>query len=156
VGSSKKIRVLFVCTGNICRSPMAEAVFQNLVNTAGLRDQFEIASVATSTWELGEPVHPGTRLVLRNHNIPISSSKRAVMIKMMDYQYYDYIMAMDSENLDAMQQSDKVQRLMEYSPHDTALNVPDPYYTGNFEAVFEMINDACMSLLTHIRKIENL
>jgi protein-tyrosine phosphatase len=145
-----KIRVLFVCTGNICRSPMAEAVFQHLVNLAGLPDRFEISSAATSVWEIGEPVHPGTRLVLRNHHISISPSKRAVQITPSDYQNYDYILAMDMENMNSLRRSGKVQRLMDFAPTGTRLDVPDPYYTGDFETVYEMISSACQSLLVQI------
>ncbi len=150
--SAKKIRVIFVCMGNICRSPMAEAVFQHLIDAEGLQNNFEISSAATSSWEIGEPVHPGTRLVLRNHGVKVSPQKRAVQIKPIDYDYFDYILAMDTENLSAMRKSDKVQRLMSYAPHGTPPDVPDPYYTGDFETVYTMIESACQNLLEHIRE----
>lgn len=150
--STRNIRVLFVCMGNICRSPMAEAVFQHLVEKADLQSHFEISSAATSTWELGKPVHPGTRLVLRNHNIPVSPHKRAVQIKPMDYEYFDYILAMDADNLSALRRTEKVQRLMNFAPRGTPLNVPDPYYSGDFDTVYIMIESACTNLLVHIRE----
>lgn len=154
--TADKIRVLFVCMGNICRSPMAEAIFQKMVEDAGLCDHFEISSAATSTWEIGEPVHPGTRLILRNNQIPVSPHKRARQITPADYQHYDYILAMDGENIRAMRRDPKVQKLMDYGTNGYPHDVPDPYYTGDFETVFDMVNDACGGLLQHIRETHNL
>jgi protein-tyrosine phosphatase len=135
---------------------MAEAVFQYLVNQANLQAKFEIASAATSTWEVGEPPHPGTRLILRNHSIPISSQKRAVQISPHDYTHYDYILAMDSENLSALRRDRKVRRLMDFASPQFSRDVPDPYYTGDFDTVFVMVSDACTGLLAHICQEANL
>jgi protein-tyrosine phosphatase len=145
-----KTRVLFVCTGNICRSPMAEAVFLHLVDGAGLSDRFEINSAATTSWEVGERPHPGTQLVLRNHQVPLSPSKRAVQITTRDYQYYDYILVMDGENIRHTRPSDKVKRLMEFAPPGNPLDVPDPYYTGDFDYVYTIIESACQGFLDYL------
>jgi protein-tyrosine phosphatase len=131
---------------------MAEAVFQHLVDKAGLQNRFEISSAATSSWELGNPVHPGTRLALRNRNIPVSPRKHSIQIKPTDYDYFDYILVMDSDNLAAMRKSVKVQKLMNFAPPGTPRDVPDPYYTGDFDTVYAMIESACKNFLGYIRE----
>jgi len=151
-----KIHVLFVCTGNICRSPMAEAVFNHMVEQAGLSDRFQVASAATTSWEVGERPHPGTQLVLRNHKIPLSAAKRAIQITARDYQQYDYILAMDAENLRHMHYSPKVRRLLEFAPHTGQQDVPDPYYTGDFDYTYALISAACKNLLDDIRARERI
>lgn len=152
----KLIHVLFVCTGNICRSPMAEAIFQQLVKEAGLSDRFDIASAATTSWEVGERPHPGTQLVLRTNHIPLSPSKRSLQITNLDYQTYDYILAMDAENLRQMHRSPKIRRLLEFGAMGGPMDVPDPYYTGDFDYVYSLIESACRKLLETLRKKENL
>ena len=98
----EKYRILFVCHGNICRSPMAEFVMKRKVADAGVAERFEIASAATSTEELGEPVYPGTRRILARNGIDCSG-KRARQLTKADYQHYDLLVGMDSENLWNMQ-----------------------------------------------------
>lgn len=140
------INVLFVCLGNICRSPMAEFVFRDMVKERGLADQFHIASAATSSEELGNPVHHGTTDKLKEYGIS-TKGKYAVQLKRRDYQAYDYILGMEYRNIRGIHRiigSDperKVSRLLDYTgqPRDIA----DPWYTGNFEATYRDVLEGC-------------
>ncbi|NJK81042.1 MAG: low molecular weight phosphotyrosine protein phosphatase [Chloroflexaceae bacterium] len=150
------IRVLFVCLGNICRSPMAEAVFQKIVADAGLERRFEIASVGTGAWHVGERPHPGTQAVLQRYNVPLRSEKRAQRLRQEDLETYDYIIAMDGENVQDIERyraalNGKLVRLLEFASSTAPRDVPDPYYTQGFDQVYNLVLDGCMGLLEHIR-----
>lgn len=149
------IRVLFVCLGNICRSPMAEAVFKHLVREAGLAGRFEIRSAATSTWEVGNPPHPATRAVLQQHAIALDPAKRSVQVRRADLAQVDYLIAMDYENMVDLRRLSNgtmpVYRLMEFAGPEHPADVPDPYYDGNFEYVYGLIRAGCEGLLERIR-----
>ncbi|MBR5982176.1 MAG: low molecular weight phosphotyrosine protein phosphatase [Bacteroidales bacterium] len=146
-------RILFVCHGNICRSPMAEFVMKKMVADAGMADQFEIASAATSTEEIGNPVYPPARRKLAEHGISCDG-KTARQITRRDYEYYDYIVAMEINNLRNLQRvlgEDKLHKislLLNYTDHPR--DVADPWYTGNFEATWQDVNDGCKGLLKEI------
>lgn len=152
----RPVRVMFVCTGNICRSPMAEAVFQHLVKEAGLEQHFEIASSGTDGWHVGERPHRGTQAVLRAHNVDLHPDKRAQRITGSDMQSYDYVLAMDSLNVSSLSRYGTVPRLLEFAPPGSPQDVPDPYYDDNFEYVYNLIEASCRTLLQYIREQEGL
>lgn len=153
------IKVLFVCHGNICRSPMAEFVFRDMVTKQGLGDVFEIASAATSTEEIGNPVHYGTRNKLKEFGIS-TDKKRAVQLKKSDYTYYDYIIGMDQRNISnifrmfGISDDPKVFRLLDITekPRDIA----DPWYTGNFDITYDDVYEGCLALLHYIKQDKGL
>jgi len=153
-------RVLFVCHGNICRSPMAEFYFKDLVKKAGLEHEYEIASAATSTEEIGNPVYPNTRDLLASLGISCKG-KTARQMTRKDYDYYDYIVAMDSENLWRLKRivgddvEGKISLLLDHtSPDNKAYHnrdVADPWYTRDFDATFRDVEVGCKALLEKTR-----
>lgn len=154
------IKVLFVCAGNICRSPMAEAVFRDVVNRAGMARRFEIASVGTGGWHTGEKPHPGTQAVLQRYGIAVGD-KRAQRIARTDMSYYRYIIAMDAENLRdvgslGMPADGELHRLLDFAPAGSVGDVPDPYYSGDFEQVYTLVTAGCRGLFDHICRREGL
>ncbi len=153
----KKISVMFVCLGNICRSPMAEAIFRKMVADLGLADRFTIASSGTGHWHLGEPPHVGTRLILSEQNIEVGN-KRSQLLKKEDFQNFDYVIAMAQENVDDIQyiHHKNVRRLLEFAPVGYTLDVPDPYYENNFEEVYDLVTAGCKGLLDYIIEKEEL
>ena len=149
------IRILFICHGNICRSPMAEFVMKDLVAKAGYADQFEIASAATSTEELGNPVYPPARRKLMEHGLNCEG-KTARQMTRQDYRYYDYLIAMDQSNLRNMNRfvqgdpAGKAALLLSFT--DRPGDVADPWYTGDFDATWRDVSEGCRGLLDHILK----
>ena len=148
-------KILFVCLGNICRSPMAEFVMKDIVEKAGLSHEFEIASAATSTYEIGNPVYPPARQKLAEHGIDCKG-KTARQITKRDYDYYDYIVAMDHSNLRNLRNmlgedhQRKISLLMDYTSHPA--DVADPWYTGDFQATWDDVTEGCEALLSFILK----
>lgn len=149
------IKVLFVCLGNICRSPMAEFVMKDLVKREGLTDQFEIASAATSTWEIGNPVYPPARDLLARHGISCQGKTARQMTKE-DYAYYDQLIGMDQSNLRDMRKiaggdpAGKLRLLLDDT--DQPRDVADPWYTGNFDDTWRDVNAGCRGLLERLRQ----
>lgn len=149
------IKVMFVCHGNICRSPMAEFVFKDMVKKKGLADKFYIASAATSMEEIGNPVHYGTRNKLRQYNIS-TSGKYAVRLERSDYKKYDYLIGMEQVNVRNTLRilgddpEGKVCRLLDFS--DRPRDIADPWYTGNFDLTYDDVLEGCEGLLEHILK----
>lgn len=148
-----KIKILFVCHGNICRSPMAEFVMKDMVRKAELTSAFEIASAATSTDEIGSPVHRGTRAKLREAGISCAG-KTARQITRRDYEDYDLLIGMDLANVRNMRRAwnndpnDKVHLLLEYA--GLSREVADPWYTGDFDATYRDVVLGCTGLLNFL------
>ena len=149
------IRVLFICHGNICRSPMAEFVMKDLVEKEGLAEEFFIASSATSREEIGNPVHHGTRNKLAQYGIS-TKGKYAVQLTKKDYNAYDYLIGMEQWNIQNILKivgSDpkkKVHRLLDFS--ENPRDIADPWYTGDFDRTYEDVLEGCKALLNHILK----
>ena len=151
------IKILFVCHGNICRSPMAEFIFRNLVNTRGLGHDFQVASAATSYEEIGNPIYPPAKRKLAEHGIR-AEGHQARRMERQDYREYDYLIGMEQYNIRNMLRilgddpQHKVSRLLDHSkrPRD----IDDPWYSGDFETAYQDILEGCESLLDEILKTE--
>lgn len=147
------IKILFVCHGNICRSPMAEFVLKDMVTKQGIADEFYIASAATSMEEIGNPVHHGTRSRLAQEGIS-TAGKYAVRMERSDYRKYDYIIGMDRWNYKNMlritgnDKEHKLSLLLDYTDHPG--DVADPWYTGDFEQTYKDVAAGCKGLLDKI------
>ena len=148
------IKIMFVCHGNICRSPMAEFIFKKLIAKQGLSHQFTISSSATSTEEIwngiGNPVYPPARAELAKHGIACGG-KRAIQLQKSDYNKYDLFIGMDSANIRNMQRilggdpDNKIRKLMEYTSR--CGDVADPWYSDRFDIAYRDIHDGCIALL---------
>ena len=147
------IKILFICHGNICRSPMAEFVMKDLVRSEGLGDRFDIASAATSTEELGRPVYPPARKIMAEHGISCAG-KTARQIAKSDYDAYDYLIGMDESNVRNMRRmlggdpDGKIFKLLSFCGENG--DVADPWYTGDFEATWRDVSRGCAALLEEI------
>ena len=144
------MKILFVCHGNICRSPMAEFVFKKMISERGLSEKFEVASRATSAEELGNPVYPPARRELLRHGID-PGGKYAIQLTRADYDKYDLLIGMDSANIRNMLRlfgsdpMEKIHKLMDYTSRPG--DVDDPWYSGNFEITYRDVCDGCEALL---------
>ena len=151
------IKVLFICHGNICRSPMAEFVLKDMVTKRGIADLFEIASAATSTEEIwngvGNPVYPPAREELAKHGISCKG-KRAVQLKASDYDYYDYLIGMDAMNIRNIERmtgqkaGSKIKMLLEYAGQK--MPISDPWYHGNFDETYRDVVTGCKAFLEYL------
>ncbi|HET9948424.1 MAG TPA: low molecular weight protein-tyrosine-phosphatase [Longimicrobiales bacterium] len=151
-----RVSVLFVCLGNICRSPLAEGVFLKLLDEAGLQDRFEVDSAGTGSWHVGERPDTRAQAVARRHGVELPG--RARQVDTADLEVYDWVVAMDRENLHALEHlrgsaraRARVVLLRDFDPEGEG-DVPDPYYGGEhgFERVFEIVSRSCRELLEHL------
>jgi protein-tyrosine phosphatase len=156
-GSWVPIGVLFVCLGNICRSPLAEAVFRHLVEARGWAERFDVDSAGTSGWHRGAPPDARSAETARRRGIELTGGSRKVVAS--DLRRFHYVIAMDAENDAALRElhasaggTAQVRRLREFEPRAASLDVPDPYYGGprGFEDVHDIVERGCEGLLAHI------
>lgn len=148
-------KILFICHGNICRSPMAEFLLKDIVKKRGIAADFEIASAATSREEIGNPVHYGTRNKLAQLGISVAG-KHAVQVTKRDYEYYDLLLVMDSNNVRNLRRvigedtKDKVHLLLDYTERKGA-SIADPWYTGDFDVTYDDIMEGLDGLLKYLK-----
>ena len=149
------IKVLFVCLGNICRSPMAEFIFKDMIYKKGLSNEFVIKSAATSYEEIGNDMHYGAKDKLNQKNIPFSKRK-ATRITLEDYKYYNFIIGMEESNIKNIKRivgedvDNKISKLLDYS--DNPRDIADPWYTGNFEKTYNDIVKGCNGFIKYLEK----
>lgn len=149
-------KILFICHGNICRSPMAEFAMKDIVKKAGLENNFQIASAATSTEELGNPVYPPARRKLAEHGIRCDGHS-ARQLTAQDYDEYDFLIGMDQANLRNMHRIcggdpvGKMHLLLDFTDHPG--DVADPWYTDDFEATWRDVLDGCKGLLNFVERM---
>lgn len=147
-------KILFICLGNICRSPMAEFLMKDMVKKRGLESEFCIASAATSSYEIGNPVHPGTRKKLAQYGISVSG-KTAMQLTKADYDKYDYLIGMEASNIRNILRiiggdpQHKVYKLLDFAGSNR--DIADPWYTGNFDVTYDDIYEGCTALLEFLQ-----
>lgn len=156
----RMIRILFVCHGNICRSPMAEFVMKDLVRKKGLENRFELASAATSREEIGNPVYPPAKRKLAQHGIGCDGHHARQMTRP-DYDRYDYIIGMDRANIRNINRitggdsEGKISLLLDHTDR-VGQEVSDPWYTGNFEETWKDVLEGCSCLLTELEHVKSM
>ena len=150
-------KILFICHGNICRSPLAEFIMKELVKENGMEKDFYIASAATSREEIGNPIYPPVRRILDKKGIDYSG-KTAVQVKKTDYENYDFLVCMERYNVRNLEKiigddsENKVSLLLDFT--DSPRDVADPWYTGDFETTLKDVENGCSGLLEYILKAE--
>lgn len=153
------VKVLFVCMGNICRSPTAQGVFENLIIREGLQDYIHVDSAGTHAYHIGEPPDPRSQQAASRRGIDLSV-QRARKVRPEDFLEFDYVLAMDRSNYEILKDichpdyEDRLRLLLEFAPHTGTADVPDPYYGGaqGFERVLDLIEEASAGLLAELRR----
>ena len=150
--------VLFVCLGNICRSPLAEGIFRARVNERNLSSQFSIDSCGTGGWHAGEPPHAGSIAIAEERGISIAH-QRSRKLQRSDFEKYDWIIAMDASNEQHIREAapsnfpqNRIVRLLDFAPDTQISDVPDPYYVGGFDTVFDLIDSGCQGFLESLQQ----
>jgi protein-tyrosine phosphatase len=159
MNDSGKVRILFCCMGNICRSPTAEAVFRHHVAQAGLTEHFLVDSAGTHDYHIGDPPDARTQRAAKQRGYDMSAL-RGRQVGVVDFARFDYVLAMDEANLDILKRLRPLDArshlglFLEFAQHHAEREVPDPYYGGSdgFERVLDMVEDAASGLLLHVRK----
>jgi len=155
------IKVLFVCLGNICRSPMAEAMFRDFVKGEGLEGKIVVDSAGTGDWHVGNPPHEGTLKILEKYGVD-SEGLKARQVSTDDFTEFHYIIGMDATNIDNLKKLSSgvnqlvVKRLMDFVDSGVKKDIPDPYFTGNFDETYDLVNAGSQALLQYIKSVHNL
>jgi len=151
-----KQSILMVCLGNICRSPLAEGIMRHLITSRGLEDQFMVDSCGTGSWHVGESPHRDSQRVAQEHGIDLSR-QRSRQLSDSDIGTFDWLVAMDRSNQRGIERLDPngskrehTVLLLDYAGSDSPTDVPDPYYEGGFERVYDLVYEGCEGLLDHI------
>ena len=156
-----KNKILFVCMGNICRSPTAEGAFRSIVDNKNLSQNFDIDSAGTHAYHIGNSPDQRALKAAIDNGVDLSK-QRARQVHESDIYYYDYIIAMDSDNLEILksmcpkESNSKIELMLDYSVEYPGGSVPDPYYEGNFDQVFKMVYSACLAFFKSIEKKTNI
>ena len=152
-----KNKILFVCMGNICRSPTAEGVFRSIIKKNNHSEKFEIDSAGTHAYHIGNPPDSRSQATAISYGVDLSNQK-ARQVHESDFYYYDFIIAMDVNNLEILksicpnESQSQIQLLLDYHPSNELQSVPDPYYEGKFDEVFDMVYSACSAFFESIVK----
>ncbi len=151
------VSVLFVCLGNICRSPLAEGIFRHLVGERGLDDRYRIDSAGTGGWHVGEPPHPGSRAVAADNGVDLTGQVSRQVVRE-ELGQWDWILAMDASNHRNLARMGcppgRLRMLLSFAGVDAPIDVPDPYYEGGFPRVFSLVQDGCVGLLDFLESLE--
>lgn len=151
-----KIKIIFVCLGNYCRSPMAEAVFTKLARTDGLLGHFDISSRGTKNWDVGLRPDPRTIQILQDHRYPLENTKRAEKITPSEIQTADYLIAMSQRVAEELNHPENTHLLMAFVDNAETLDIPDPYPTDTFPEAFKMIEEGVKAFYYSIKQAHNL
>ena len=152
----RETSVLFVCLGNICRSPLAEGIFLAQLKRLDFESRFHVDSCGTGGWHAGEPPHAGSIAIARKRGIDLSKQRSRKLVQD-DFSAADWIIAMDASNESDLRDAapkgfppTRIARLLDFAPDTPQQDVPDPYYEGGFERVFDLIETGCSGLLGHL------